>query len=90
MSPSSPPPRSIAAATPRPPARQVLPSAEQGLAKERGGATTRKGLSLEDDDEYEIRVEAYDPAVLKHHVLNIDEDDIRRCFSSHPQLYTLG
>lgn len=70
-----------------------MPSpAEQGLEKERkqGSGAAPKGLSLEDDDEYEIRVEAYDPAVLKNHVLNIYEDDIRRCFSSHPQLYTLG
>lgn len=60
------------------------------MEKEGGSANVHKGRSLEDDDEYEIRVEAYDPAVLKNHVLNIYEDDIRRCFSSHPQLYTLG
>lgn len=48
-----------------------------------------RGL-MADDEEYEIRVEAYDPAVLKRHELIIREEDIRRCFKSHPHLYTLG
>lgn len=52
------------------------------------GACLRGALA--DDDEYEIRVEAYDPEVLQHHTLIVSEEDIRRCFASHPHLYTLG
>lgn len=43
-----------------------------------------------DEIDYEIRVEAYDPAVLKHHVLHILDEHIKRCLSDHPHLYTLG
>lgn len=54
-------------------------------------AESPKELSiLSDDEEYEIKVEVYDPAVLKRHTLKVYEDDIKRCFMSHPHIYTLG
>lgn len=68
----------------------LLLGALLGQVVHEGFAEEHDTSRSEDDDEYEIRVEAYDPAVLKHHVLIIREDDIRRCFTSHPHLYTLG
>lgn len=45
---------------------------------------------LEEDEKFEIRVEVYDPGLLRHHALTIHEGDIQRCFSANPNIYTLG
>lgn len=45
---------------------------------------------MKDDFDYDIRVEAYDPAVLKYHVLHVSDEHIKLCLKAHPHLYTLG
>eukprot|EP00752_Nemacystus_decipiens_P015407 g13740.t1 len=53
--------------------------------------TERSATELQMDEiEYEIRVEAYDPTLLRHHVLHILDEHIKRCLSDHPHLYTQG
>ncbi|CAM9592712.1 unnamed protein product [Ectocarpus fasciculatus] len=67
---------------------KVMSEAERKQEEERGDAR-ETGVKMDDVD-YEIRVEAYDPAVLKHHVLHIQDEHIKGCLSAHPHLYTLG
>lgn len=65
----------------------MVSDAEQKEEEERGEAIQE---IQKDDVDYEIRVEAYDPAVLKQHVLHITDEHIKQCLSAHPHLYTLG
>lgn len=76
---------------PPPPSRlhQVLSEVEQKQLLEQKDAAPETRLKMDDAD-YEIRVEAYDPTVLKHHVLHILDEHIRQCLRDHPHLYTLG
>ncbi|CAM9284817.1 unnamed protein product, partial [Ectocarpus sp. 13 AM-2016] len=67
---------------------KVMSEAERKQEEERGDAR-ETGVKMDDVD-YEIRVEAYDPAVLKHHVLHIQDEHIKGCLRAHPHLYTLG
>ncbi|CAM9496258.1 unnamed protein product [Hapterophycus canaliculatus] len=67
---------------------KVFSEAEKKLEEEEGNAQ-ETGLKMDDID-YEIRVEAYDPVMLKQHVLYIQDDHIKGCLSAHPHLYTLG
>lgn len=67
---------------------KVMSEAERKQEEERGDAR-ETGVKMDDVD-YEIKVEAYDPAVLKHHVLHIQDEHIKGCLSAHPHLYTLG
>lgn len=67
---------------------KVLSEIEQKQLAE-GRAADTKGIKMDETD-YEIRVEAYDPAVLKHHVLHILDEHIKLCLSDHPHLFTLG
>lgn len=57
--------------------------------EEEGGDAHQTGLKMDDID-YEIRVEAYDPVMLKQHVMHIQDSHIKGCLSAHPHLYTLG
>ncbi|CAM9581708.1 unnamed protein product [Ectocarpus sp. 6 AP-2014] len=67
---------------------KVMSEAERKQEEERADAR-ETGIKMDDTD-YEIRVEAYDPAVLKHHVLHIQDEHIKGCLRAHPHLYTLG
>lgn len=67
---------------------KVMSEAERKQEEERGDAR-ETGVKMDDVD-YEIRVEAYDPAVLKHHVLHIQDEHVKGCLRAHPHLYTLG
>ncbi|CAM9694986.1 unnamed protein product, partial [Scytosiphon promiscuus] len=57
--------------------------------EEEGGKAHEAGLKMDDID-YEIRVEAYDPVMLKQHVLHVQDSHVKGCLSAHPHLYTLG
>lgn len=64
---------------------------QEETSRMRARAESLRELSiLSEDEEYEIRVEVYDPAVLKRHTLKVYEEDIKRCFETHPHIYTLG
>ncbi|CBN75760.1 hypothetical protein Esi_0174_0018 [Ectocarpus siliculosus] len=67
---------------------KVMSEAERKQEEARADAR-ETGVKMDDVD-YEIRVEAYDPAVLKHHVLHIQDEHIKGCLRAHPHLYTLG
>lgn len=67
---------------------KVLSEVEQKQQEESNG-THETGVKADDLD-YEIRVEAYDPVVLRHHVLHLLDENIKQCLSDHPHLYTLG
>lgn len=58
--------------------------------KGNGAESARTGGIFDSDEEYQIRIEAYDPKVLERHKLMVYENDIKRCFASNPHLYTLG
>lgn len=67
---------------------KVFSEVEKKLEAE-GGDAHQTGLKMDDID-YEIKVEAYDPVMLKEHVLHIQDNHIKGCLSAHPHLYTLG
>ncbi|CAN0201920.1 unnamed protein product, partial [Pylaiella littoralis] len=67
---------------------KIVSDVEQKKKKGEEGEPLQRFQSS--DVDYEIRAEAYDPAVLKQHVLHITDEHIKQCLSAHPHLYTLG